>query len=188
MTISVCIGGSSHHEDPPPRSAQVQIESSVAELPKFGYVGSVDVVEICDGERGVGKLCVRRRLKRGAKFDLVTGVDLGGKSFQDEAIRHLEANKPSVIILAAPCTFFWHWSHFNRAMHPATWSQSGAIGESSLEFAAERCKLQINACRHFILEDPVGPGIFPLACFKALCDSWQSGQRQRSTMRIRFEG
>ena len=36
----------------------------------------MDVVELFSGGVGVGKFCVRRRLRRGANFDLVAGFDL----------------------------------------------------------------------------------------------------------------
>ena len=41
---------------------------------------SIDVCEICGGEAGVSKICIRRRLKTGENFDIVAGFDLTQKA------------------------------------------------------------------------------------------------------------
>ena len=64
--------------------------------------GVVDVVEMFGGESGVGKLCLRRRLKRGANFDLVTGFDLTDQTSQEEVMRYIRKHKPLMVILAPP--------------------------------------------------------------------------------------
>ena len=62
--------GYSRHVDPP-GSAHMHTLDSCKYLSRPDKVGAVDVVELVGGESGVGKLCVRRRLTRGADFDIV---------------------------------------------------------------------------------------------------------------------
>ena len=52
------------------------IESCVGYLSQFGLAGAVHVMELVGAEVGVGNVCARRRFKRGANFELVTGFDL----------------------------------------------------------------------------------------------------------------
>ena len=58
------------------------------------------------GGSGVGKLCPRRRLKRGAEFDLVAGFDLTTYENQRVVIKHVEIYKPLVIVVGPPCAAF----------------------------------------------------------------------------------
>ena len=56
--------GSGNHVNPP-GSTYVPLEQLNTYLAKAEHEGIVDVVEIFGGESGVGKLCLRRRLRRG---------------------------------------------------------------------------------------------------------------------------
>ena len=57
-------GGAGRHVNPP-GSTYVPLEQRNTYLAKPEHNGTVDVVEIFGGESGVGKLCLRRRLRRG---------------------------------------------------------------------------------------------------------------------------
>ena len=80
----------------------------------------VDVVELFGGEGGVGKLCIRRRLRRGGNFDLVTCYDLTKESDQAHIIKYITTHEPLVVVMGPPCTSFGAWSHLNRIAHEAT--------------------------------------------------------------------
>ena len=129
-------------------------------------------MEIFGGESGVGKLCLRRRLKRGQSFDLVLGFYLTKESHQKEVIRHVIGHRPLVVVLGPPCTGLGHWSHFNRYIRPETLSKSGKVGESLAEFAARICWIQLRASRHFLAENPADSELFHLRCFEEL---WNIG-------------
>ena len=163
-------GGSGCHVDPP-RCVQVPMKELNAYLLRPANVGSIGVVEVFGGEGGVGKFCARRRSRRGANVDLVTGFDLTKRSHQDEVVKYLEIRKPLVVIFGFPCTSFGHWSHHNQVVHPKTWRQSREIGERFVRFVARICKLQVSANRHFIMENQVGSVFLSLVCFRGLCDS-----------------
>lgn len=66
-----------HHRIDPPTSVLIGIQHLFAFLARAGNaISMVDIVEFFGGEGGVRKLCVRRRLKCGRNFGIVTRVDL----------------------------------------------------------------------------------------------------------------
>lgn len=79
-----------------------------AYLFQLAFAGAVDVLELFGGERGVGKLCARRRFKGGANFDLVIGLDFAKEEHQRAVIEHIEAPQFVVVILGPPRTSFGH--------------------------------------------------------------------------------
>ena len=87
---------------PPPHCALVDIFEVNAFLAKAENVGKVDVVEVFGGESGVGRLCVRCRLERGANFDLVIGFHLTREDHQAEVVRYIRTYKPLGIVLGTP--------------------------------------------------------------------------------------
>ena len=131
------------------------------------YAGSIGVVEICGGEGGVGKLCVRSRWTRGANFDLVTWFDLIEAKHQNELLKYIEQFQPPAIILRPPCTAFGLGCHLNRYIHTGTWSRSRKIGDCLVEFAAQLCRIQFGANRHFLAENPASSELFGLQCSSA---------------------
>ena len=54
----------------------MHISEFVAHLSRPELPGTVDVMELFGGDGGVGKLCSRRRPRRGENVDLVIGYDL----------------------------------------------------------------------------------------------------------------
>ena len=157
----------------PPGSTHVPIEELNSYLVKPEVSGTVDIVEIFGGESGVGKLCLRRRLRRGVNFDLVIGFDLTKESHQKEVERYIADHKPLVVVLGPPCTSFGHWSHLNQYRYPDTWLKSRWVGETLAKFAARVCWIQLRANRHFLVENPAGSELFHLDCFEQL---WTSGR------------
>ena len=131
------------------------------------------MLEIFNGNGGMGEACVRRRLHSGENLDLVAGFDLCNPVHQRHVLNHNGEHKHLVIILAPPCTSFGHWSHLNRVLHPATWRSSRRTGELLVAFAAQGIMLQLYVGRHFWLEDPAGSGIFCLVSFREI---WASGR------------
>ena len=87
-----------HHADPP-RSHVIEIEGLMTYLAQPHLQGSVDVVEIFGGESGVGKLCIRRRLRRGDNVDLVAGFDLTQEGNQMIVEQYIKEYRPLVIVL-----------------------------------------------------------------------------------------
>ena len=177
--------GSSGGGPEPPRAARVPINQFVGCLHKIELAGRIDVMEIVGGNAGVGKVAIRRRLRGGGDIDFVTGFDSTKPGDQRHVLAHITEHKPLVIILAPPCISFGHWSHLNRVLHPATWSQFRRIGELYAAFAANVMLLQLDASRHFLLENPAGSGFFELDSFKKM---WTSGGQWSLTFHNAPEG
>ena len=116
-------------------------EEFVGTLSRPAVAGYLDLCEIYDGEGGVRNISIRRRLKTREKFDLRTGFDLAKSADQRLVIKYLNDHKPFVVILAPLCTSFGFWSHLNRVLHPATWSDTRRVGELLVTFAARVVRL-----------------------------------------------
>ena len=61
------------------------LETAVAMLAQIG--NGLDIVEFCGGEGRATKIAIRRRLRTGRNFDLVTNADLGKPSDQKFAVK-----------------------------------------------------------------------------------------------------
>ncbi len=66
--------------------------------------GIIDVMEICGGAGGVSKIAIRRRLRTGTNFDLITGGDLTNSSHVEQLLGYVKLHKPLVVVMAPPCT------------------------------------------------------------------------------------
>ena len=159
---SLSFSGSSGGGDGPPGAAHVAIEQFIGHIAQLGLVGKFDVCEIFGGVGGVGGLCVRRRLHSGEKLYLCTGFDLTKPAHQRIILDYCDKYKPSVAIFAPPCVSCGHWSHLSKVLHPATYEEFRRTGELLAAFAARMLRLQLDANRHLLLENPAGSGIFQL--------------------------
>ena len=127
-----------------------------------------DVIKICGGEAGVSRLAIRRRLNVGGNLDLVTGVDLTKPERQKELFDVLESSKPLVVVMAPPCTAFGGWSHVQRVRDPKAFAKARAKGEQLADLCAKVAQRQIEAKRHFLIENPRGSEMFSLPSFRKL--------------------
>lgn len=135
--------------------------------------GSLDIMEIFGGEAGTTRICIRKRLRTGKNFDLVTGYDLTDERAQEEVRSYIQKFRPMFIIMGPPCTAFGCWSTLNRYIYPESWETSRKIGEILAKFAAEVASIQLAANRHFLIENPRGNDIFGLSAFHSL---WNTGK------------
>jgi len=124
--------------------------------------GIVDVMEICGGKGGVSKISIRRRLKTGKNFDLVTGGDLTNSVHAKHLFDYIEIHKPLVIIMAPPCTSMGGWAKINKHQFPETYAAKRRIGEALANLCAKVMEIQLVKGRHFVLENPRGSEIFHL--------------------------
>ena len=86
-------------------------------------------MEICGGAGGVTKIGIRRRLKTGHNFDLVTGGDLTKKENVLQLMKYVRTYKPLVVVMAPPCTAMGGWAHLNKVIHPETYKATRHIGD-----------------------------------------------------------
>ena len=79
-----------------PTSETVPMEEAMTYLSNPRLEGQLDVMEVFGGQGGVPKVCIRRRLRTGDNFDLVSGMDLTKRSHIDDILQHVDAVKPLV--------------------------------------------------------------------------------------------
>ena len=121
-----------------------------------GLDSQADIVELCGGTSGTATVCIRKHLRTGANFDLVTQCDLNTQ--QEHVIDYFDKHKPLVAVLSPSCP--------------------DAIHRSSLyaTFFGQLALKQNHENRYFILEQPEGSCLYeaypwtfvchlPSACF-----------------------
>ena len=104
----------------PEGSVFVSLQNLDSFLSHHTRLGDMDVMEICGGAGGVSKIGIRRRLKTGHNFDLVTGGDLTKKENVLKLMEYVRIHKPMVVVMAPPCTAMGGWAHLNKVLHPET--------------------------------------------------------------------
>ena len=135
--------------------------------------GLTYVMEIWGGNAGVSKVSIRRCLRTGQNFDIVTGADLTKYHNQQVLLNYIRQHRPLVIVMGPPCTAFSSWSHINQYNAPNTYTASRQTGETLARLAARVASVQLEQGRHFIIENPRGSEMFRLPAFRAL---WNTGR------------
>ena len=115
---------------------------------------NIDIVELCGGEGLPGRIAVRRRLKSGGNFDIVTDVDLNDPKVQHEVMTYILKAKPLVVVLSPVCTPFGPLARFNKMVNYDTWLRSYRLAAPHGRFCGGVAMLQLDAGRHFVLEQP----------------------------------
>ena len=90
----------------------------------------IDIMEIWGGNAGVSKVSIRRCLRTGQNFDIVTGADLTKYHNQQVLLNYIRQHRPLVIVMGPPCTAFSSWSHINQYNAPNTYTASRQTGQT----------------------------------------------------------
>ena len=123
-------------------------------------LGQVDVVEIFGGEAGTSRVLVRRfNTSVGPNFDLTCGFKLRDSKHIELLFRYFEACKPTVAVMGPPCTGLKGWAGINAVINPQGHQQSVENYKAPGRLAAKIAILQLNAGRHFIVENPEGSAL-----------------------------
>ena len=122
-----CFAGSTaSHDDlgPPPHG--VHFARSINEMTEILVATPIgdDIVEFCGGAARVSTVCLRRRMRCGGNFDIITHFDLSGPSVQDQAMHYLDTFKPLVAVMAPTCTPFGPLSNLNYVLNYESWLAS----------------------------------------------------------------
>ena len=107
-----------------PGATFVEFENLMTYLSGDKMAGDMDVMELFGGEAGVTRIALRRRLRTGENFDLITGADLTDKKMQQTLFDYVEHHQPLVVVMGPPCTAFASWSNCNRWKYPHAWEKS----------------------------------------------------------------
>lgn len=141
---------------------------------------SVDIIELCGGEGLTTYLCHKRRLKVGANFDIITGVDLTDPRAQRMVVAYVSFTKPFVAIMSPICGPFGPLGGRNRVLHHDSWLRSCEVAVPLAEFCGVIAQIQMQANRHFLMEQP-----FPSQLYKV--QPWPSIREDPRCLRVVFD-
>ena len=182
-------GYGSHHQDgPEPMSYHVRarnLQEAMIVLDQMPAADpKLDIVELCGGEGLTTYLSHRRKLKTGANFELITGVDLTKRDAQEMVVKYIHYTKPRVVVMAPICTPFGPLGSRNRMLHPETWERSFVYASKLAEFCGCIALIQLEEGRHFLCEQPFPSKLYEVApwpqvrqhCLRVVFDQCTVGQ------------
>jgi hypothetical protein len=126
----------------------------------FAYVdtltGVLDLVEISGIVGRVSILALRRHLKVGENFDLVTNWDLNNSEHQREVLRYFEKHKPLVAVMGPTCKPFGRLANYNYWHNHDAWLKSYEEAGPHGRFCGKLARVQDDNMRFFIVEQATG--------------------------------
>ena len=152
--------------------------TSILASPAYASWG-VEIVELCGGEGLTSRLCVRRQLRAGHNFELLTGADLTDSATQTKVLGYLSVAKPLVVVMAPICTPYGPLGSRNRVLHPEAWTRSIEVAEPVAAFCGKVAQLQMKSQRFYLTEQPYPSNLY---CVQP----WPSIRTHASCYRIVF--
>ena len=104
----------------------------------------IDVAEFCGGEARTTTVAIRRRLRGGRNFDLVTHTDLGDPREHAAALRYLD--NALVLVMGPQCR--------PLGINYDTWLRRYKEDMPHASFCGRAALHQMRKGRHFIVENP----------------------------------
>ena len=114
----------------------------------------VDMCEFCGGVGRASTIAIRRRLRTGKNFDLVTNADLGDPTQQRIAMRYLDQHEVQVLVMGPSCRTLGPPSNVNMAINYDTWLRHYNEDMPHVRFCGRAALHQLRKGRHFLLEHP----------------------------------
>ena len=112
------------------------------------------LIEICGGHARASQVAVRRNLKTGPNFDLITMVDLTERRHQEGTMNYIDAREVLVAVMAPVYDPIGPLGKLNKHIHPDSWQRS-YDGVALFAILCGRVALtQPRNIRHFIQEQP----------------------------------
>ena len=185
--------GSSYTATPNPTGPHMKarnLEEALAVMSQMPAAGPLlDVIELCGGEGLTTFMCHKRKLKTGANFELITGIDLTNPEAQDLVRKYLGFTRPLVVVMGPICAPFGPLGSRNRVLHHESWQRSYSIAAPLARFCGEIAWTQMSQGRHFIQEQPFPSKLYEEdpwpairndpRCLRVVFDQCQVGQRVR---------
>ena len=131
---------------------QTELESSFLALFQSGI--GLDICELCGGVGRPSQIAIRRRLRTGKNFDLVTGFDLGNAAHQSVVKKYVKDNQVLVVLMAPSCRTLGPTSNVNAAINFDTWLEHYEQDKPHIHFCGEIAMIQIDNTRFFFGENP----------------------------------
>ena len=176
--------GSHYPDSPEPMSYHVRAKDLHEAMMVLGQMPAVDskldIVELCGGEGLTTYLSHRRKLKTGANFELITGVDLTARDAQEMVKRYLHFTKPRVIVMGPICGPFGPLGSRNRVLHPETWERSYMYASKLAAFCGDIAIAQLEEGRHFLCEQPFPSKLYEVA-------PWPQVRQHPNCLRVVFD-
>ena len=116
--------------------------------------GILDMVEICGGVSRASTIAVRRRLRTGKNFDLVTDLDLTDPMQQAEVKAYFRKFQPLVTIIGHTCKPFGKLANDKDWRNHDKWLKSYKEAAPHGKFCGELALIQEESERYFICEQP----------------------------------
>lgn len=129
----------------------------------------VDIVEICGGSARTSKVCIRKHLKVGHNFDLVTNVDLNNPIDQQLVMQYFIDYKPLVAVMSPRCSPFGAHSNLNYQINPSGWERTYQESAPHGRFCGELALRQERNQRYFFLEQPQGSWLYEEYPWNIVC-------------------
>ena len=115
----------------------------------------IDIAEVCGGEARATQLGVRRRLRTGRNFDLVTDFDLTNSKDAHFAYQYFVKNDVLVAVMAPVCGPYGPISTLTQHMYPETYQRRLAEARPLARFTGEVAMVQLGKRNnHFLQEQP----------------------------------
>ena len=128
--------------------------------PGIAWPWGVEIVEICGGKEIISYLVIKRKLRSGRGFELITGVDLSTTENHRKVCEYVKLEKPLVIVMAPVCTPDSPLARPNRITNQSARQMSFQTGEPIAKLCGQLAQIQLNAHKHFLVEQPLGSTMF----------------------------
>ena len=128
----------------------------------------VEIVEICGGRGLTSWFVVKRRLRSGHNFDIITGTDLTNPATQRKVCEYVQLVKPLVIVMAPICAPYSPLGRLNQVINQDAWHRSLSVASPIAKLCGVLAKIQLEGNRHFLVEQPVGSTLFQVQPWPAV--------------------
>ena len=107
---------------------------------------ALEGVDIC-GVSWVARMCIRRRLRSGRNFDLVTICDLAEVEVCNACPNCSNKCKTLIVVMAPPCTAMGSWHSANRQNDLELIADTFGIGMRIVEMCVKVARIQLEGNR-----------------------------------------
>ena len=121
---------------------------------------TIDIVEIWGGSARISTLYVRKRLKVGKNFDLVTKSDLNDPYQQQLVVQYFIDHKPLVAVMSPQCPVFGFHTNMNCQLTPEGLEHRCQTTAPHGPFCGELALLQERNQRFFLLVQRKGSWLY----------------------------
>ena len=119
-----------------------------------------DIAELCGGVARATSLAVRRSLRTGPNFDLITGVGFNNRKDQELTKKYIDRHHVLVVVMAPTCGPFGPMGRFVKYVTPDAWQRSYDFAAPHGKLCGVVAQIQIKKGPHFICEQPVGSDLY----------------------------